>query len=61
MLEAGGASLASGGEGASGGPDFDYTKLNAIKPALIAEATANARRSTRSSWAPGPSSPTTRR
>ena len=35
----------SGGEGASGGPDFDYTKLNAIKPALIAEATANARKS----------------
>lgn len=36
----------SGGEGAAaGGPDFDYTKLNAIKPALIAEATANARQS----------------
>lgn len=35
-----------GGEGAAGGgPQFDYTKLNAIKPALIAEATANARRS----------------
>lgn len=28
-----------------GGPDFDYTKLNAIKPALIAEATAAARKS----------------
>lgn len=28
-----------------GGPEFDYTKLNDIKPALIAEATANARRS----------------
>ncbi len=28
-----------------GGPDFDYTKLNDIKPALIAEATANARKS----------------
>ena len=26
-------------------PDFDYTKLNDIKPALIAEATANARKS----------------
>ena len=26
-------------------PDFDYTKLNDIKPALIAEATANARES----------------
>ncbi|GAB6196535.1 SIMPL domain-containing protein [Lysobacter xanthus] len=35
-----------GGEGTSaGGPQFDYTKLNAIKPELIAEATANARRS----------------
>jgi len=29
----------------SGGPDFEYTRLNAIKPALIAEATANARES----------------
>ena len=28
-----------------GGPDFEYTKLNAIKPALIAEATSNARQS----------------
>ena len=28
-----------------GGPQFDYTQLNAIKPALIAEATANARKS----------------
>ena len=28
-----------------GGPDFDYTKLNEIKPALIAEATSNARKS----------------
>lgn len=28
-----------------GGPQFDYTRLNAIKPALIAEATANARTS----------------
>ncbi len=27
------------------GPEFDYTQLNAIKPALIAEATANARKS----------------
>ena len=33
------------GDGGSGGPDFEYTKLNAIKPALIAEATANARES----------------
>ena len=28
-----------------GGPDFDYTQLNDIKPTLIAEATANARKS----------------
>ena len=28
-----------------GGPNFDYTKLNEIKPALIAEATSNARKS----------------
>jgi len=32
-------------DGGMGGPDFEYTKLNAIKPALIAEATANARES----------------
>ncbi len=32
-------------DGGVGGPDFDYTKLNEIKPALIAEATANARKS----------------
>jgi len=31
------------GEGSA--PDFDYTRLNDIKPALIAEATANARES----------------
>ena len=35
-----------GGEGGSGmGPEFSYTKLNAIKPELIAEATAEARKS----------------
>ena len=34
-----------GAEGEAGGPDFDYTQLNQIKPALIAEATANARKS----------------
>jgi hypothetical protein len=28
-----------------GGPEFDYTRLNDIKPGLIAEATANARES----------------
>ena len=32
-------------EGGMGGPDFEYTRLNAIKPGLIAEATANARKS----------------
>jgi hypothetical protein len=32
-------------DGGMGGPDFEYTRLNAIKPALIAEATANARKS----------------
>jgi hypothetical protein len=32
-------------DGGMGGPDFEYTRLNAIKPALIAEATANARES----------------
>lgn len=36
----------NGGEGeGGGGPEFDYTRLNDIKPALIAEATANARKS----------------
>ena len=36
----------NGGEGDSpNGPEFNYTKLNDIKPALIAEATANARKS----------------
>jgi hypothetical protein len=34
-----------GSEGEAGGPQFDYTRLNDIKPALIAEATANARKS----------------
>ncbi len=34
-----------GAEGEAGGPAFDYTRLNDIKPALIAEATANARKS----------------
>ena len=28
-----------------GGPQFEFTKLNDIKPALIAEATSNARKS----------------
>jgi len=34
-----------GGGPGDGRPDFEYTQLNAIKPSLIAEATANARRS----------------
>lgn len=34
-----------GAEDGGGGPEFDYTRLNDIKPALIAEATANARKS----------------
>lgn len=35
----------SGGEGEGGsGPEFSYTALNSIKPALIAEATAEARK-----------------
>lgn len=43
-LVSAGVMLGSEGDPA-GGPEFDYTKLNDIKPALIAEATANARRS----------------
>lgn len=30
-------------DGCSGGPDYSFTKLNEIKPAMLAEATANAR------------------
>ncbi|MFL6593569.1 MAG: SIMPL domain-containing protein [Luteimonas sp.] len=37
--------MLSAEEGGAGGPDFEYTKLNAIKPGLIAEATSNARQS----------------
>lgn len=33
------------GDGYSGSPEFEYTRLNDIKPQLIAEATANARKS----------------
>ena len=44
VLVAHGVMLGSA-EGGMGGPDFEYTRLNAIKPALIAEATANARKS----------------
>jgi hypothetical protein len=39
-----GVVLSSGNEyGGSGGPTFVFTKLNALKPAMIAEATARAR------------------
>lgn len=37
--------LIGGQEGGGSEPTFDYTHLNAVKPALIAEATANARKS----------------
>ena len=37
--------LIGGQEGGGSDPTFDYTQLNAVKPALIAEATANARKS----------------
>lgn len=37
--------LIGGQEGGGREPTFDYTQLNAVKPALIAEATANARKS----------------
>ena len=36
--------LDGSGEGQGGGPEFSYTGLNSIKPALIAEATAEARK-----------------
>jgi hypothetical protein len=38
-----GVVLSSGGEFGSGGPTFVFTKLNALKPQMIAEATARAR------------------
>ncbi len=38
-----GVVLSSGGEFGYGGPTFLFTKLNDLKPAMIAEATANAR------------------
>jgi len=40
-----GVMLGTGEDGRASGPEFDYTRLNDIKPTLIAEATANARRS----------------
>jgi uncharacterized protein len=42
-LVSAGVVLSSGGEGASGGPTFVFTALNALKPPMIAEATARAR------------------
>jgi len=42
-LVAAGVVLSSGGEYGSGGPTFVFTGLNALKPAMIAEATARAR------------------
>jgi hypothetical protein len=42
-LVAAGVVLTSGGEYGTGGPTFVFTGLNALKPAMIAEATARAR------------------
>jgi uncharacterized protein len=42
-LVAAGVVLSSSGEFGNGGPTFIFNGLNALKPALIAEATANAR------------------
>ncbi|MCU0622953.1 MAG: SIMPL domain-containing protein [Gemmatimonadaceae bacterium] len=42
-LVAQGVPLTSGGEYGGGGPTFVFTGLNALKPAMIAEATARAR------------------
>jgi hypothetical protein len=44
-LVAGGVMIGTGEGGEGSRPDFEYTRLNSIKPALIAEATRNARRS----------------
>ncbi len=38
-----GVILSSSGEYGIGGPTFVFTKLNQLKPAMVAEATANAR------------------
>jgi uncharacterized protein len=43
-LVAGGVILSSSGEYGVGGPTFLFTRLNQLKPAMVAEATANARR-----------------
>ncbi len=42
-LVSSGVVLSSSGEFGVGGPTFVFTKLNELKPAMIAEATANAR------------------
>jgi hypothetical protein len=42
-LVAGGVVLSSSGEYGVGGPTFIFTRLNQLKPAMVAEATANAR------------------
>jgi uncharacterized protein len=42
-LVAGGVILSSSGEYGVGGPTFIFTRLNQLKPAMVAEATANAR------------------
>ena len=42
-LVSAGVVLSSGGEGASGGPTFVFTKLNDLKPQMIGEATSRAR------------------
>jgi hypothetical protein len=42
-LVSAGVILSSSGEYGVGGPTFVFTKLNALKPAMVAEATANAR------------------
>jgi hypothetical protein len=42
-LVSAGVVLSSGGEYGSGGPTFMFTKLNELKPVMIAEATARAR------------------
>jgi uncharacterized protein len=44
-LVADGVVLSSSGEYGVGGPTFIFTRLNQLKPAMVAEATANARES----------------
>jgi uncharacterized protein len=42
-LVAAGVVLSSSGEYGTGGPTFVFTRLNQLKPSMVAEATANAR------------------